>query len=147
LILVTSGIVLGFFLFVMFGAPTGILIAALVAAPTPQEWWIPWVMGTGLLALGALGILANTRVYVSAERVRRERPFDRQRTAYWREVASVTIRNDGCLTLVSKDGTRVAVTPDLVGVADFADMLEQHLPPEVWKDFEADFIGYRQFVT
>jgi hypothetical protein len=129
LILVTSGIVLGFFLFVMLGAPTGILIAALVAPPTPQEWWIPWVMGTGFLALGTLGILAKERVYVSAERVRKEGPFFWQRTAYWRDVASVTINDGGCLTLVSKDDTLVSVTPGLVGVADFADMLERHLPP------------------
>jgi hypothetical protein len=56
LILSTSGRVLGFFLFYLLGAPTGIFIVALVDPPTPQEWWIPWVMGAGFLALGTLGI-------------------------------------------------------------------------------------------
>lgn len=133
--------------FAALGGPAGALILCLVDPPPPHEWWALWALGAFCLALGSIGIVAKERVYVSAERVRKEGPFFRRRTASWRDVVSVTISRSGSLTLVSTGGTRITVEPNLAGIVDFPDMLEQHLSPEIWGDSEADLSGWRRFVT
>jgi hypothetical protein len=147
LILRSSSVILTICWLGALGIPAVILIVCLIDPPPPHEWWAPWATGALYLAIGGMGIVGQERVYVSAERVRKEGPFFRRRTASWREVVSVTIGRNGSLKLVSADGTRITVGPDLVGVGDFPDMLEEQLSPEIWRDSEDDLSRWRQFVT
>ena len=54
--------------------------------------------------------------------------------------------NDGDVLLVASSGVRIEVEADLVGVCEFADILDRRLPPDLRRDCEADLGLYRRFL-
>jgi hypothetical protein len=133
--------------FVAFGCPIGFGILALADPPAPDEWYVVGGMMAGLLLLGGGFLLATVkrRVLVSAEGLAGEALFSRRRSMAWTEVTSARC-SDGTLTLASEDKRRIKVEPFMVGVTEFAELLEQRLPLRIQEEFQRDLDRFHAFV-
>ncbi len=127
-----------------------LLIAGLLIRRPPEGglWFGPDVVLAALLLLGGLGSLRTlkARVHVSTKRVRAELPLSRPTTIAWSEVAAVRFSNNGTLMLVAEDKRRVAIGAIMVGAAEFAEMLGQHLPSRVQEDCRRELDKFRVFL-
>jgi hypothetical protein len=132
------------------GAPIGLVILSFVVGfKTPNEKFIPIGMGAAFLLLGGgmLPYLLKARVRVSDEGLEGEAPLMRVRKIAWPEVARVRFCSDGSLTLISRDNTRVKIQPFMVGISEFAGILEQRLPQEARQASQRDLEKFRTFVN
>ena len=107
-----------------------------------QLWWAVMLC----LLVGVVGVSSNERVFVSADKIRKVGPFFQRRECRWEEIVSVSFDNDGDVLLVASSGVRIEVEADLVGVCEFADILDRRLSPDLRRDCEADLGLYRRFL-
>ena len=131
---------------VALGGPIVSPIVALLNPPAPHEWWAPWFIAGICFVAGGLGLIAAERVIFSPDCVRKIGPFWRRRRMRWPDVVSVDFEKNSDIVLVSVNGTRIRITPDLVGVTDMVDVLEYCLPDDVLEDCAIDLDTYRRFV-
>jgi hypothetical protein len=117
------------------GAPIGLAILAMfVGFKNPNERYIPMVMGAGFLLLGGgpLPYLLKTRIRVGADGLVYQGVFGQPRTMAWPEIVRVQFKSDGSLTLISAAKKRIQVQPLMVGIGEFAEILDEHLPEAAW---------------
>jgi len=116
---------------IAFGAPIGLVILSMVIGfKNPSEKYIPIVMGVMFLALGGgpLPYLLKARIRVSGEELEYTGPFGGARKIAWCNVVRVRFHSDGSLSIVSSTKQKIKVQPFMVGIKEFAGLLDAYLP-------------------
>jgi hypothetical protein len=132
------------------GAPIGLVILSMVVGfKHPNEKYIPIVMGAAFLLLGGapLPYLLKARVRVSQEGLESEAPLCRHRRVAWHDVVRVRFNSDGSLAVVASDNTKIKIQPYMVGISEFADILERQLSPEARESSHRDLEKFRNFLN
>jgi hypothetical protein len=115
----------------LFLFPATIAVICLFNPPTPQEWWIPYAIIGGFLAIHVPLTLEVLRrqVRVEAEGLHSSSPWGAPRFMAWKDVAEVSWKAAaGEVELRSTRGERLRVSLWLSGLGSLAKAMTEHLP-------------------
>ena len=113
----------------LFIAPVGIAIACVISPPKPEEWWLPYAIVGGFLAMLvplAVEVFRHT-VRVDDTGVHNFSAFGAPVFLAWKDIADVGFTMSSEVELRSRQGQRIRISLFLSGLGSLSEAMSRHL--------------------